>query len=285
MLTVTLTKGLPGSGKSFWSKQQIDSNPGMYKRINNDDLRMMLDNSKFSKNNEKFIEKVRDNLILMALEDGKHVIVDNTNLAERHYNHIKELVKGKADIIIKDFTDIPIETCIKNDLKRFNSVGEKVIREMYNQTFRKIETYNEDYNLPKAIIVDIDGTLAIKGDRSPYDWAKVGEDKVNEFVKNIVNNYNNHTIGHVIIFSGRDSVCRELTLDWLFENEIACHQLFMRPAGNQEKDSIIKKRLFEENVKGKYFVEYVIDDRLQVCRMWNELGLNLLRVGDPDLEF
>ena len=48
MLTVTLTKGLPGSGKSTWAKQIIDENPSFFKRINKDDLRAMLDNGKFS---------------------------------------------------------------------------------------------------------------------------------------------------------------------------------------------------------------------------------------------
>lgn len=90
---------------------------------------------------------------------------------------------------------------------------------------------------------------------------------------------------NVIIFSGRDSICRELTVEWLNENGIKFHNLFMREMGNIEKDSIIKRRLFEENIRGKYFIEYVLDDRLQVCRMWYSLGLTLLRVGDPDADF
>ena len=31
----------------------------------------------------------------------------------------------------------------------------------------------------KTWIVDIDGTVAIMGDRSPFDWARVGEDLPN----------------------------------------------------------------------------------------------------------
>jgi len=44
MKKVILTKGLPSSGKSTWAKALVDESPNSYKRINNDDLRKMLDN-------------------------------------------------------------------------------------------------------------------------------------------------------------------------------------------------------------------------------------------------
>lgn len=282
MIQVILTKGLPGSGKSTWSKNLIDKHPNKYKRINKDDLRLMLDNSKHSKDNENFVLQVRDAMILMAIENDKHVIIDDTNLAPKHEERIKQLIKGKAELVIQDFTDVSLKTCIERDLKRSVSVGEKVIRDMYKQFLLKIETYNEDKNLPKAIIVDIDGTLAKMNGRSPFDWSKIKEDTCNEVVKGIVNNYYPHT---VLIFSGRDSICRQDTIEWLADNDIRYTKLFMREEGNNEKDSIIKRRLFEENVRGKYYVEYVLDDRLSVCRMWHQLGLQLLRVGDPDADF
>lgn len=281
MVTVTLTEGLPGSGKTTWAKTMIDAHPNKYKRINKDDLRSMLDNSKFSNDNEKFVLQVRDSLILAAIENGKHVIIDDTNLSSKHKERIKQLIRGKGELIIKDFTHVPIETCIKNDLNRFNSVGEGVIRDMYNQFLRKEEVYVEDKTLPKAIIVDIDGTLAKMSDRSPFHWKRVGEDDLRVATKKIVNSYD----GVVIIFSGRDSVCKEETNTWLLKNGINYDMLLMREEGNQEKDSVIKRRMFEENIRGKFNIEYVLDDRLDVCRMWYSLGLNLFRVGDPDSNF
>ena len=278
MLTVTLTKGLPGSGKSTWAKQIIDENPSFFKRINKDDLRAMLDNGKFSSSNEKFILKVRDSLILMALEDGKHVIIDDTNLHPKHVERIKELINGKARLVIKDFTDVPLDVCIERDLKRTNSVGEKVIRSMYNKFLKIDEVYNEDLSLPKAIIVDIDGTLAKMNNRGPYEWDKVKQDYINTIVKKIVNSYD----GNVIVVSGRDGICRNDTIEWLNDNEIKYNELYMRAEGNTEKDSIIKKRIFEENIRGKYFIEYVLDDRNQVVEMWRSLGLTCLQVADGD---
>lgn len=140
------------------------------------------------------------------------------------------------------------------------------------------ETYIENQELPKAIIVDIDGTLAKMNGRSPFDWSRVKEDMCNEIIKGISNAYPNT----VIIFSGRDSVCRQDTIEWLESNGIKYSQLFMREEGNFEKDAIIKRRLFEENIRGKFFIEYVLDDRNQVVRMWRDMGLTCLQVADGD---
>lgn len=276
MLKVFLTKGLPASGKSTWAKNLIAKNPNIYKRINKDDLRAMFDGGKYSNDSEKFILQVRDALILMAIEKGKHVIVDDTNLAPKHEARIRELIKGKAELVIQDFTDVPLDVCIKRDLKRDASVGEKVIREMHKQFLMQVETYTENAELPKAIIVDIDGTLAKMNGRSPFDWGKVKEDSCNSVVRGLVNAYS----GTVIIFSGRDGICKQDTIDWLKENGIKYSELFMREEGNNEKDAIIKRRMFEQNIRGKYFVEYVLDDRNQVVEMWRNIGLTCLQVAD-----
>jgi hypothetical protein len=58
-------------------------------------------------------------------------------------------------------------------------------------------------------------------------------------------------------------------------------EIFMRPEGNNEKDSVIKKRLFEQHIRGKYYVDFVLDDRDQVVKMWrHELGLPCLQVAE-----
>lgn len=274
---VALTKGLPGSGKSTWAKNFATNG---IKRISKDDLRAMLDNSVYSKGNEKFIIQVRDAMILLALENGNHVVIDDTNLSPKHEEHIRNLVKGKAEVVIQDFTDVPLEVCIERDLKRFNSVGEKVIRKMHRQFIDKCQgvKYTENRDLPKAIIVDIDGTLAKMVNRSPYEWNKVKQDACNETIKNIVNTY----VGKVIVVSGRDGVCLKETKEWLIENGIQNDKLFMRPNGNNEKDCVVKRRIFEEHIKGKYFIEYVLDDRNQVVEMWRSIGLTCLQVAEGD---
>lgn len=57
----------------------------------------------------------------------------------------------------------------------------------------------------------------------------------------------------------------------------------MREAGNNEKDSIIKRRLFDTYIKDKYDIQFVLDDRNQVVDMWRkDLGLCCLQVDYGD---
>lgn len=276
-----MTKGLPASGKSTWCKEWM-AKGGNWKRINKDLLREMLDCGKWSGPNEKFIVKVRDELIIKAMEAGYNVMVDDTNLSDKHEARLRELAKSfQAEFEIKDFTYVTPEECIARDLKRPNSVGEKVIMQMYNQFLKpKSEVYVKDPSLPRAFIFDIDGTLAIMGDRSPYDWSRVGVDTRNESVY-LVQRWL-RTENTIIVVSGRDSVCREATETWLHDKNIKYDHLFMRPEGNTEKDSIVKRRIFDENIRGKFNVLGVFDDRNQVVEMWRGLGLTVFQVADGD---
>ena len=280
MLTVYFTIGLPASGKSTWAKNKVDQSPNSIKRVNKDELRAMLDNSYFSKGNEKFVLNIQDIIIKEALENGKHVIVDNTHLAPKHEARIRELIKGLAVLEIVDFRHVPLETCIDRDLKRFNSVGEKVIRDMYNQFIAPSRAPKPIYNpdLPDVVLCDLDGTIALIGDRSPYDAAKCELDLVNEPVRSILQNS-----GKAIVFvSGREDKFKPQTLAWLAKHNINFDGLYMRQSGDSRKDSIVKKEIYDEFILNKYNVAFVLDDRDQVVRVWRDLGLTCLQVDYGD---
>lgn len=282
MPKIILTKGLPASGKSTWAKEQIAKDPNT-KRVNKDDLRAMLDNSRWSKSNENFVLKVRDFIISESLKNGNNIIVDDTNLHDKHLTRMKEIAKEtKSTVEVNDsFLQVPLEECIARDLKRPNSVGEKVIRDMYKQAFPEtVEQIVQDPSLPKAVIFDIDGTLAVMGNRSPYDWDKVDLDTLNQEVFNLYQLYRlaNYKI---IICSGRDSICLKKTEKWLDDNNVAFDELFMRGQGETKKDSIIKERFLDKIVK-EYYVEVVIDDRQQVVDMWRSKGFTCFQVNKGD---
>ncbi|MBR8829004.1 MAG: AAA family ATPase [Gomphosphaeria aponina SAG 52.96 = DSM 107014] len=281
MKKVLILIGLPASGKSSFAKELLLSQPGHWVRTNKDLLREMAHASHWSPANEKFIVKLRDTMILMALEDGKNVIVDDTNFGP-HVNHIKELVKGKAQVEVNDsFLQVPVEECIKRDLLRPNSVGKDVIMKMYNRYLRpQIQTPKYNPNLPDALIVDMDGTLAIFHDRSPYDVSKCEQDLPNQPVLDTVHKWQEST--KIIIVSGRTDDGKTLTENWLAKYGVKYSALYMRKTGDMRKDSIIKEEIYHKYIEGKYNIRFILDDRNQVVEMWRSLGLTVFQVAEGD---
>jgi predicted kinase len=276
---VIILKGLPASGKSTWAKKQVDTQPGKYKRVSKDELRAMLDNNKWSKANEKFILKTRDALILLALDQGYHVLVDDTNLHAKHETAIRELVKGKALVEVKDFTDVPLETCVERDRHRQNYVGEQVIRKMYRDFLApKPPVLVADPTLPTAIICDLDGTLALMNGRNPYDASLCENDLLNAPVASIVQQYPYITL----LVSGRKEEHRAQTERWLEKHDIVYDQLWMRATGDNRKDVLVKQDIYNQHIKGRYNIDYVLDDRKQVVDFWRSTGLTVLQVAEGD---
>lgn len=293
---VIILRGLPASGKSTYARKLLDENPGAYKRLNKDEFRVMLDNNHYTNHNEKFIEKVRDLMLVEALLDGKHVIVDDTNLSERPVERIKNLVRKfntdhnqQVQLEIKEMS-VSLEECLERDKSRDKKVGDDVILEMHRKHIlkdnnvgqkhdKKHPTYRtQDPSLPKAIICDLDGTLCLMNGRSPFDASRCDEDLPNIPVVNMVRHY--HQLGYkIILASGREDSFKPQTMTWLEQFGISYDMLIMRAAGDYRKDAIIKKEIFKNHIEGKYFVELVLDDRNQVVDLWrNDLQLPCFQV-------
>lgn len=138
---------------------------------------------------------------------------------------------------------------------------------------------------PDVFIFDIDGTLANhKGVRGPFEEHKVHLDTVIKPTRAVLRSLaKDYTI---VFLSGRTDGCREATINWI-ENKIGLREpiLYMRKTGDQRKDSIIKKEIYDEHIYPKYNVLGVFDDRMQVCRMLYENNIFCFNVNQGLIEF
>ena len=283
-----MTKGLPGSGKSTWAAEYVlNRAPGKAVRVNQDLLRIMLHLDRFGGGKtEPLVQGGRSLLIELAMQNNVEVVIsDDTNFhpdCEKEFRRLCE--KHGYQFTIKDFTDVPVEECIKRDLKRTASVGEQVIRKMWRRYLvpPKAPTNPEDFdpNLPTAVMVDIDGTVAIMNGRGPYDPTLYHTDIPHKPVVQLVKDL--HAAGEEIVFcSGRDDTYWQETHNWLTTHlGFLPNHLFMRPAADKRKDAIVKKELYEAKIKGKFNIRFVLDDRNQVVEMWRDEGLTCLQVAD-----
>jgi predicted kinase len=289
MPTLTLTRGLPGSGKTTWAKQQPRS-----VRVNRDDLRVMLHGGRIGAGWAEIQVTIAQRAQVEALlRAGVDVICDDTNLRARSVRDLAELgVTAGAVVKIEDFTGVPVDVCVERDAARPDPVGEDVIRSMYNRYLagkrRELElpqpveaaVYVAPTGKPSAILVDIDGTVATMSNRSPYDMTRVHLDTPNEPVIAAVRAM--QAAGHTIIFcSGRTDDGRAATEAWLQQHVGVPHAgLYMRATGDQRKDSVVKREIFEKQLRDHWRILAVFDDRNQVVRMWRELGLPVFQVAE-----
>lgn len=285
---IIMLRGLPASGKSTWAKLMVESGQGNIIRVNKDDLRAMVHNSKHSKGREELILQIRDEIIRVGIRSGKVVIVDDTNFHVKHFNSLKELAKELGvELEINDtFLDIPLEECINRDAKRDKPVGKDAIIQMYNE-YLKPRAIEYKVGCQDAIICDLDGTLALYEAKSKQDHYErdFENDIVNEHVRNLIK----YADKDVIIFtSGRKEQFREQTENFLKKAGFEYGQdyiLFMRKQDDNRPDYIVKKEMYVDFIKDYFNVVFVVDDRPQVVRLWRSLGLFVFDVNQRGVDF
>ena len=134
---------------------------------------------------------------------------------------------------------------------------------------------------PSAWIVDLDGTLALMGDRGPFEWHRVGEDQPNLPVVMATQALAAHPgVDAIIALSGRDGSCRGQTVRWLDAHEVPYNDLYMREPGDFRADQIVKEEIYRDIIEPRFNVIGVLDDRNKVVAMWRRIGLVCFQVAD-----
>lgn len=279
-----ICRGNIASGKSTFAQNYIQEHPGTVE-VNRDTLRLL-----YSGKGEPFIRTERNRLISEALQSKQDIISSDTNLIESTFSGLMELGKKyNAEIVIKTFFDISLEECIKRDAARANSVGEKAIRNFakYVNILKLSPPPSIPNNpaLPNAFITDVDGTTCLYYGKNPYsrdfenDIPNLPVLKVLQSLKIADPDLK------IIVVSGRNGKYKKVTEDWFDKYKVPYDLFFIRDEKDMRKDVIIKQEIFENYIKGKFNILGVFDDRLQVIKFWESLGLFVFSVNQGRIEF
>ena len=305
---VIITVGVSASGKSSWAKSHIREMESQRKsgkswvrkwvQVERDAIRaeilnektdgqtnglMIWDKWKFRWEDE--VTKRQKLLFKEHVSKGNSVVVSDTNLNRGTRESISKFFRDNGYQVTYRYFPISYETAVKRDSVRANGVSSFVIAKQFVSWDEQFEKkYKPDPELPKSVIVDLDGTLAKMSGRSPFDWNRVKEDAVHEHVRDVVcglkaMNY------RIIIVSGRDGSCEQLSKEWLEENQIPYDAFFMREQGDMRKDTIVKEEILFNQIESRYNVTMAIDDRPSVCRTWEKLGIPVLKCGNQQVFF
>jgi len=144
----------------------------------------------------------------------------------------------------------------------------------------------------KTVIFDLDGTLALIDKRralaakpnGKIDWSIFFDPKnieLDEPNQAVIDTFNimKYAGLHVGIFSGRDEVTYDKTLEWLAKYEIEPDFIKMRPKGSYTPDDVLKATWLEELMSDDVDVLCVYDDRDKVVNMWRQRGIACFQVA------
>ena len=302
MSKLLILVGAPGSGKSTFARYFLRTEDNWI-RVNRDDFRwMQFGDSLMIPFYEERISKMVEASVLTLLKSDTNVIIDATNTSLRTIQDMIHTYTEYADISFKVF-DLPVDELVKRCDKRYEETGKFISKSVVERNVanlkhtlekfdfapipRKVQVATTSYatqdkNLPKAVICDLDGTLSLLNGRDPYNAATCDNDLLNEPVAAALKMAKQQGY-QVILLSGREDKFREPTVRFLDKHQIGYDLLLMRTSNDFRKDNIIKRELFEGEIQGKYFVEFLLDDRNQVVDMWRkDLHLPCFQVNYGD---
>lgn len=281
-----IMRGLPGSGKSTRAAEIVEANTDTF-RCNMDSGREMLRPGHYDdfrttkgKAREKAALHLRNAAINALLGAGFSVVVDDTNLNDRHVDELERMARSHlATVKVHDLRDVPPDECIRRCAER---TGPTNWRQVITGMADRYDLWSrhhivQDDSLPECVIFDVDGTLALHVDRSPYDETLVSTDAPNPNVVALAHMLQQDV--DIVITSGRSEGCRADTEAWLLEHGIIASEVFMRAEGDQRRDSVVKEEILRRDVLTRFRVRLVVDDRQQVVDAWRRLGLECWQVA------
>jgi predicted kinase len=295
MASVTIVRGLPSCGKTTWAREWVEQDPDIRARVSRADLAAMAGGD-LSVEQAKALRNAALSVLLAADMD---VVVDDIHLSDPSVQEVLAIARQyNCLILVYDMSQTPLDEVFRRNSLRDRPVPEDVIAG-YHRTF----LVGQSFPLPipdpppapeppqiyvpiegvPTYLVDIDDTVALHGERSPYDWDAVGLDLPNEPVIRLLEALDGTGLSQFVFLSGRPEKCREATEKWLSDHVgVEWGRLFMRDTGDGRPDNVVKMEIFDREIRERYNVVGVFDNRNKVVSMWRSLGLTVFQVADGD---
>ena len=251
---------------------------------------------------EKVVSAIYNTTLAYAMDKGYSIVVDNMNLNPKTCEELEKRVTDfntnftydwQYEVEYKDFFT-PVEECIRRDAMRPNPIGEKVIKQTWSR-YRDFIIQEDINNMLKkvpehvdgghpVVLVDMDATLCLNTTGRPYFGEGAAEGMLNDIpvpgtctlVKYMYEGCK------VIIVTGREGTPEivEATKKWLANNGIEVDEMFFRPVKDYSPGADCKKAIYEREIKGKYNVQFVLEDNYKCVQMWREQGLVCLQPNE-----
>lgn len=259
--------------------------PGSVVRLNRDDIRWMAHGAVLHRNRTELqVNAIQHAPVVGLLRSGADVIVDDTNLRASTLRRLAELAASAgARFEVVDFTDVDVEECVARDRARpdqHRRVGEDTIRDMHRRFLAGRDLplpvpsvappvaplpYTPPPAAPPAVLCDIDNTLP----------GTAGGDAVGAVLGAA------RSAGdRVLLVSGRVETRRGEIEDWLAARDGPGHDaLYLRRTGDTRRDAVVKLEMFDEHIRERYRIRYVLAGHGPGAEAWRSLNLTVFQVA------
>lgn len=293
-----VTVGVSCSGKTSWANEFIQEHQN-WKIVCRDDIRTMLYNDvkenyhpftwdKWDWSLETNVTSIQYNTIkeLANNNDVEGIIIADTNLNSIHRDTLYNYLISMGFAVNYMYFHVSWEDAIRRNNIRSNGVSLSVIAkqfEMYQQMFARHYVPIDD--LPLAIMVNLDGTLAVNvTNRNKFDTVRFVEDELNDQIAFILNAYKEKNY-KILLLTERSELTSEITEQWLMDKLTWLpDKIYYRVNNDVRNIATIKSEIFWEKLAYHYNVKLAIDNNPSVIRNWLEYNIKTLICGNPYME-